>query len=85
MDGWTMDGRQYELLRRLILDEVGRGRRAPQGLVAVAQERLGGHELFPRGRLRNYVTYTKWTWRPGARSSACPRSSPQRVVRWRAG
>ena len=85
MDGWTMDLRQYELLRELILDEVAA---APDGvllkhLVALAQERLGDHELFPGGRLRNYVTYTKVDLEARCEIERLPRSSPQRIVRWR--
>ena len=30
-----------------------------QDLVAEAQARCAGHERFPGGRLRNFVTYTK--------------------------
>ncbi len=84
MDGWTMDGRQYELLRELILDEVRGNGVLLKDLVAVAQERLGEHELFPGGRLRNYVTYTKVDLEARCEVERLPRSSPQRVVRWRA-
>lgn len=85
MDGWTMDLRQYELLRRLILDEIARTRDGVllKDLVTTAQERLGDHELFPGGRLRNYVTYTKVDLEARCEIERIPRSSPQRIVRWR--
>ena len=54
-------------------------------LVAMAQERLGDHELFPGGRLRNYVTYTKVDLEARCEVERVPRSSPQRVVRRRPG
>ena len=85
MDGWTMDLRQYELLRELILDEVGEDGVLLKDLVAVAQERLGDHELFPGGRLRNYVTYAKVDLEARREVERVPRSSPQRVVRRRPG
>jgi hypothetical protein len=64
LDGWTMDLRQYELLSAHILDgidELGdeNGTVALKDLVETAQERYATHPLFPGGRLRNYVTYTK--------------------------
>jgi hypothetical protein len=85
MDGWTMDERQYALLRRLIPDEVGVDGVLLNDLVAVAQERFGGQELFPDGRLRNYVSYVEVDMEARCEVERLSRSSPQRVVRWRAG
>jgi hypothetical protein len=85
MDGWTMDLDQYELLRRHILDLVEAA--GPGGtvllkdLVAVGQERYAGHPLFPKGRLRNYVTYTKVDLEARCEIERVPGSSPQRVRR----
>jgi hypothetical protein len=87
MDGWTMDVRQYELLRELILAEAAAAEDGVllKDLVAIAQERLGRHERFPGGRLRNYVTYVKVDLEARCEVERLPRSSPQRVVRWRPG
>jgi transposase len=52
-------------------------------LVAAAQQRSGAHPLFPGGRLRNYVTYTKVDLEARCEIERLPRSTPQRVVRWR--
>ncbi|MGQ7295579.1 DUF6958 family protein [Quadrisphaera sp. KR29] len=62
LDGWTMDARQYAALRELILEVLAEA--GPDGvllkdLVARTQAELGEHELFPKGRLRNYCTFTK--------------------------
>ena len=64
LDGWTMDLRQYELLRMHVLDTIdeladAEGTVALKDLVETAQERYAAHPLVPGGRLRNYVTYTK--------------------------
>ncbi len=81
MDGWTMDLRQYELLREHLLDEVAAagGSALLKDLVASAQARFGTHELFPGGRLRNYVTYTKVDLEARCELERVPGSSPQRV------
>lgn len=62
LDGWTMDARQYAALREVILTALGDA--GPEGmllkdLVALTQAELGEHDLFPKGRLRNYCTFTK--------------------------
>ena len=85
MDGWTMDLRQYELLRAFILERVTEDGVLLKDLVAAAQDRFGDHELFPGGRLRNYVTYTKVDLEARGEIERLPRSSPQRVVRRRPG
>mmetsp|Transcript_45765 Transcript_45765/g.85437 ORF Transcript_45765/g.85437 Transcript_45765/m.85437 type:complete len:143 (-) Transcript_45765:68-496(-) len=64
LDGWTMDLKQYNLMRKHILDTI-RKRAGEDGTVPLqlvvdsAQERYGSHPLFPKGRLTNYVRYTK--------------------------
>ncbi len=85
MDGWTMDRRQYELLRALILEVVDEDGVLLKDLVAQAQARLGDHERFPGGRLRNSVTYAKVDLEARCEVERLPRTSPQRVVRWREG
>ena len=64
LDGWTMDAEQYALMRTHILgmlaEEAGDdGTVLLKDLVAAAQGRFGAHPAFPKGRLRNYCTYTK--------------------------
>lgn len=63
LDGWTLDLPRYELLRAHILgaiDELGDGDDGVlmTEIVALAQERYSTHELFPGGRLRNFVNFT---------------------------
>ncbi len=62
LDGWTMDLTQYELMRGHILAMAGEA--GPEGvllkeLVAAAQTEYSTHPAFPKGRLRNYCTFTK--------------------------
>lgn len=88
LDGWTMDLAQYEAVRELILevvdDDAGPdGTVKLQHVVDVAQERLGDHELFPKGRLTNDVRYTKTDLEARCEIERIPGSSPQRITRWR--
>ena len=54
-----------------------------QAVVDEAQDRFGNHELFPKGRLTNYVRYTKTDMEARCEIERIPRSSPQRTTRWR--
>ncbi|HXV92157.1 MAG TPA: hypothetical protein VD813_02570 [Pseudonocardia sp.] len=89
LDGWTMDLAQYELMRAHILDTID-DHAGPDGTVLLrdvvdaAQERYSTHALFPRGRVRNYCTYTKVDLEARGEIERVPRSSPQRIRR-RAG
>ena len=90
LDGWTMDEAQYEAMRSLILDTIDDeadddGTITLKRIVEAAAERYGNHELFPTGRTRNYVTYTKVDLEARCVIERLPRSSPQRVCRWREG
>ncbi|MEO1064653.1 MAG: hypothetical protein AAFZ07_24800 [Actinomycetota bacterium] len=89
LDGWTMDLDQYEAVRALIhelLDDAGEGETVLlKDVVAAAQDRFGDHELFPKGRLTNYVRYTKTDLEARCEVERIPRSSPQRICRWRDG
>jgi hypothetical protein len=86
LDGWTMDLAQYELMRAHILDTIDEhagddGTVALRDVVAAAQERYGAHPLFPRGRTRNYCTYTKVDLEARGEIERVPRRSPQRIRR----
>src|SRR4051794_16963175 len=62
LDGWTMDLTQYELMRGHILqlaENADAGGVLLKDLVATAQARCETHAAFPKGRLRNYCTFTK--------------------------
>eukprot|EP00435_Cladocopium_sp_Y103_P026466 s630_g6.t1 len=64
MDGWTMDLKQYNCMRAHILQCIKKkadqdGSVALQYVVNSANERYKSHPLFPKGRLTNYVRYTK--------------------------
>ncbi len=87
LDNWTMDERQYELMRSHILgmlDEAGGEETVLlQEVVAAAQDRYGNHELFPKGRLTNYVRYTKVDLEARCEIERVPGSSPQRIRRRR--
>ena len=89
LDDWTMDERQYLLMREHILRMIDE-ESDPDGtvllkeVVAAAQDRYGNHELFPKGRLTNYVRYTKVDLEARCEIERVPGKSPQRIMRWRA-
>ena len=90
LDGWTMDQDQYQAVHDLVLEMIDDhadddGTIRLQAVVDAAQERYGEHELFPKGRLTNYVRYTKTDMEARCEIERIPRSSPQRITRWRAG
>jgi len=83
-----MDLAQNEAMRDLILeviDEEGGddGTVLLKEVVAAAQDRYGSHELFPNGRLTNYVRYTKVDLEARCEVERIPGKSPQRITRWR--
>lgn len=84
LDGWTMDLTQYELMRAHILtmvaDEAGEdGTVLLKDVVAAAQDRYGAHPAFPKGRLRNYCTYTKVDLEARGLIERVPGGGPQRL------
>jgi hypothetical protein len=88
LDGWTMDAAQYQAVHDLILeilddDADADGTVALQHVVDAIQDRLGGSDLFPGGRLTNYVRYTKTDMEARCEIERIPGSSPQRITRWR--
>ena len=88
LDGWTMDQDQYQAVHDLILEMIDAnadpdGTIKLQEVVNAAQDRYGNHELFPKGRLTNYVRYTKTDMEARCEVERIPRSSPQRITRWR--
>ena len=88
LDGWTMDLDQYEAVRQVILETIEDdgdedGTVLLKHVVATAQERFGNHELFPKGRLTNYVRYTKTDMEARCEVERIPGSSPQRICLWR--
>jgi hypothetical protein len=89
LDGWTMDADQYQAVHDLILDIIDDdadpdGTIRLQHVVDTIQDRLGASELFPNGRLTNYVRYTKTDMEARCEIERIPGSSPQRITRWRA-
>ncbi len=89
LDGWTMDADQYQAVHDLILniidDDADRdGTIRLQHVVDTIQDRLGASDLFPNGRLTNYVRYTKTDMEARCEVERIPASSPQRITRWRA-
>jgi hypothetical protein len=88
--GWTMDERQYELMREHILgmlddESDDDGSILLKVVVQAAQDRFGTHEAFPGGRVRNYCTFTKVDLEARCEIERLPGSSPQRITRWRPG
>ena len=82
MDGWTMDVRQYELMRTHILSMLEAdedGTILLKDVVLAAQERYAAHPLFPKGRVRNYCTFTKVDLEARGEVERIPGSSPQRL------
>ena len=90
LDRWTMDERQYDLMRAHILDFIDE-HAGPDGsvrlkdVVEAAQERYATHPLFPGGRTRNYCTCTKVDLEARCEIERLPGAGPQRIVRWRVG
>ena len=87
-DGWTMDEAQYQAVHDLILEKIDDhadddGTIRLQAVVEAAQDRHRNHALFPKGRLTNYVRYTKTDMEARCIVERIPRSSPQRITRWR--
>ncbi|WP_375423070.1 DUF6958 family protein [uncultured Friedmanniella sp.] len=82
LDGWTMDLAQYELVRDHIIDtltDAGPDGMLLKDLVALTQARFGQHPAFPRGRLRNYATYTKVDLEARDLVERISGSNPQRI------
>jgi hypothetical protein len=87
LDGWTMDAAQYQAVHDLILeilddDAQPDGSVALQHVVDTIQDRLGTNELFPNGRLTNYVRFTKTDMEARCEIERIPGSTPQRITRW---
>jgi len=86
--GWTMDEQIYELMRAHILAMIDE-EADPDGTIALkqvveeAQRRYSDHPLFPKGRVRNYCTFTKVDLEARCEIERVARSSPQRIQRWR--
>jgi len=83
-----MDAAQYQAVHDLVLEIIDDdadedGTVALQHVVEVVQERLGASELFPNGRLTNYVRYTKTDMEARCEIERLPGSRPQRICRWR--
>lgn len=60
--GWTYDAERYRLVREQVLFAVEAladddGRTLLKDVVAFVQDRLGGHERFPSGRMTNATRY----------------------------
>lgn len=88
LDGWTMDAAQYQAVHDLILEVLDEdadddGTVRLQHVVDTIQSVLGDDELFPNGRLTNYVRYTKTDMEARCEIERVPGSSPQRICRWR--
>lgn len=86
LDGWTISLEQYELLVEAILRTIDLhahedGSVGLQVVVNEVQRELGDHPAFPRGRLSNYVRYTKVDLEARDVVERVPKSSPQRIRR----
>jgi hypothetical protein len=82
-----MDADQYQAVHDLILEVIDDdadddGTITLQWVVDAVQARLGDDELFPNGRLTNYVRYTKTDMEARCELERVPGSSPQRIRRW---
>lgn len=90
LDGWTMDEAQYQAVHDLILETIDQladddGTVRLQLVVDAVQAAFGGSELFPKGRLTNYVRFTKTDMEARCEIERVTGSSPQRICRWRPG
>jgi hypothetical protein len=87
LDGWTMDLQQYELMRSHILQMLeqeadANGAVALKRIVEAAQARYGAHALFPKGRVRNYCTFTKVDLEARCEIERIPGSGAQRLRKY---
>ena len=83
-----MDAAEYQAVHDLILHTIDQDADADgtvrlQHVVDTIQSVLGDDELFPNGRLTNYVRYTKTDMEARCEIERIPGSSPQRITRWR--
>jgi hypothetical protein len=83
-----MDAAQYQAVHDMILELIDDdadedGTVGLQHVVETVQQRLGPSELFPKGRLTNYVRYTKTDMEARCEIERIPGSNPQRITRWR--
>lgn len=86
--GWTMEEAVWDLMRTHILDTIDEladldGTVALRTVVDLAQERYATHPLFPKGRVRNYCTFTKVDLEARCEVERLVGRSPQRIMRWR--
>lgn len=86
--GWTMDEQIWELMRQHILEMIDTaadddGTVSLKLVVDEAQRRYSEHPLFPKGRVRNYCTFTKVDLEARCEIERVVGSSPQRIMRWR--
>jgi hypothetical protein len=86
--GWTMDEEIWKLMRQHILEMIDTasdddGTVPLKLVVEEAQRRYSKHELFPKGRVRNYCTFTKVDLEARREIERVAGSSPQRIMRWR--
>ncbi|MBG6056370.1 hypothetical protein IWX81_002807 [Salinibacterium sp. CAN_S4] len=86
--GWTMDEHIYLLMRAHILRMIDEeadmdGTIGLKHVVEEAQRRYSTHALFPKGRVRNYCTFTKVDLEARCEIERVATSTPQRIMRWR--
>ena len=86
--GWTMDEKIWELMRQHILEMIDtaaddEGAIPLKVVVDEAQRRYSDHPLFPKGRVRNYCTFTKVDLEARCEIERVVGLSPQRIMRWR--
>ena len=81
-----MSSPRYELIRKHVLQTIDKkgdkdGAVPLQLVVDTAQKRYGKHKLFPKGRLTNYVRYTKVDLEARQEVKRVPGSGSQRIQR----
>lgn len=85
-EAFTIEAEQYSLLREHILLAAEQfaneeGEALLKDIQQHVQERLGGHERFPKGRMTNYTRYTKTDLEARGELERVAGSAPQRVRR----
>jgi hypothetical protein len=84
LDGWTMDARIHELMRahlHRLLARLGDedGWVPLRTVVDAAQAQYHDHPLFPKGRVRNYCTFTKVDLEARGEIERAPGRAAQRI------
>ncbi|MEY4560650.1 MAG: hypothetical protein RL460_628 [Actinomycetota bacterium] len=80
---WTIDIKQYEPLRKLILENVKELDKGDgvflQDLIMIAEDELTGHPMFVSGKFTNWIRFVKVDLEVEGLIERVGKTSPQRI------